>query len=220
LYIFDFDRCTGQLSNPRIVSYPNGFYTWYAAASPDSRFLYLNHPNALYSLDLKAGDLGASLDTVAVYDGFACPNPWQTGIGLPGLGPDGKIYYATHNGTKCMHELHHPNLPGWAADFEQHGLALPRYSQATMCPFPNYRLGVWEGSPCDTMQLQHPPEGFTATRYEKRSDDERGNQNAYQVYHVNVGKAPAEYWPAPGNYYFKQMLRRQKAATAKDIDKE
>ena len=64
-----------------------------------------------------------------------------------------------------MHISHSPNLSGHSADVEQHGLALPKFNDGTMCLFPNYRLGEWEGSPCDTLNFQQPGDGFEKTAY-------------------------------------------------------
>ena len=217
LNIFDFDRCTGLLSNLREVKYPDGyFFTRYAMASPNSRFLYVNDWDTVWSLDLAADDPGVSFDTIIQYDGFVCPLPWQTGIGIPGLGPDGKIYYAAHNSAKCIHVLHQPNLPGWAADFAQHDLPLPRYNEATMCHFPNYRLGIWEGSPCDTMQLVHPPEGFVATKYQAfEAVQRRHEQQGHYSYCVKVGKAVKQHRPSLDSHLLQQALQQRKMTTFK-----
>ncbi len=113
-------------------------------------------------LDLSATNIGGTLDTLAYFDGKASPQePFVTGFFFPNLAPDGKIYYATTNSTLSMHLIHNPDLPGQAADVEQHGLTLPKYNSGTMCLFPNYRLGEWEGSPCDTINDQKPGDGFT-----------------------------------------------------------
>jgi len=163
LYIFDFDRCTGTLSNMKAQPFANDEFLCFAAVfAPDSRHLYLSSWEALTVVDIKATDIIASLDTLAYFDGYASPQePFITGFWNPNLGPDGKIYYATTNSTISMHIIHNPDLPGQAADVEQHGLDLTRYNNGTMCLFPNYRLGEWEGSPCDTLNGQRPGDGFT-----------------------------------------------------------
>ena len=65
-----------------------------------------------------------------------------------------------------MHVVHQPNLPPPLCDLENRGLYLKRFNAFSLCYFPNYRLGVWEGSPCDTLQVQNPPPGFVKTSYE------------------------------------------------------
>ncbi len=167
LRLYDFDRCSGQLSNLRIVPFQEPLHSFYAAFSPDSRFLYLSRPGWVWSLDLQAVDLSASYDSVAAWEINVYPTfPWYTGYGLNQLGPDGKIYYSNWTGTQAMNVMHRPGLPGDAADCEEEGMALPRWSDLGICQFPNYRLGEWEGSPCDTINGQKPGDGFAATLYE------------------------------------------------------
>lgn len=163
LYIYDFDRCSGTFSNFKALPFANhDFFGFATVFAPNSKNLYLSSWETVTVLDLSAPDIGATLDTLAYFDGKASPQePFLTGFWNPNLGPDGKIYYATTNGTLSMHLIHNPDLPGHAADVEQHGLTLPKYNNGTMCLFPNYRLGEWEGSPCDTINGQKPGDGFT-----------------------------------------------------------
>ena len=162
LYIFDFDRCIGTLGNLRALPFANNdFFGFATVFAPDSKHLYLSSWQAVTVLDLSATNIIASLDTLAYFDGNASPSePFVTGFFNPNLGPDGKLYYSTTNGTLSMHLIHNPDLPGHASDVEQHGLDLPKYNSGTMCIFPNYRLGEWEGSPCDTINGQKPGDGF------------------------------------------------------------
>lgn len=167
LYIYDFDRCSGTLNNLQVLPFSDSdFFGFASVFAPDSRHLYLSSWRMITVLDLQATDITATLDTLAYFDGQASPNqPFVTGFWNPNLAPDGKLYYATTNSTLSMHVIHHPNLPGHAADVEQHGLALPKLNSGTMCLFPNYRLGEWEGSPCDTLNFQQPGDGFEKTAY-------------------------------------------------------
>ncbi|MEO6037021.1 MAG: hypothetical protein ABIQ93_01325, partial [Saprospiraceae bacterium] len=70
--IYDFDRCSGQLSNPVTVTIPEAeaFVSW-ACFSPNSRYLYLtNEVSRLYQYDTWATDISASVQLVGEYDGF------------------------------------------------------------------------------------------------------------------------------------------------------
>ena len=170
LRLYDFDRCSGELSNLRVIPFQEPLHSYYAAFSPDSRFLYLNRPGWVWSLDLKAPDLSASYDTVAAFEFNSYPTfPWDTGYGFNQLGPDGKIYWSNWTSTRAMNVMHRPNLPGDAADCEEEGLILPRWNYIGVCQFPNYRLGEWEDSPCDTINGQIPGNGFIAVPYEPMS---------------------------------------------------
>jgi hypothetical protein len=170
LYLMDFNRCTGELTNLRILPYDQttGFRFGSAVFSPDSRFIYLSNSNQIVQLDLEAPNLDYSaVDTVQMYDNFADPYaPFLTQFLYPQLGPDGKIYYSTSGTTPRLHVINRPNLPGLACDVENHGVQLPRFNGRTTCFFPNYRLGEWEGSPCDTLNGQRPGDGFVKTSYE------------------------------------------------------
>lgn len=182
LRLYDFDRCTGQLSNLRIIPYKGQENTFFASFSPDSRFLYLNRPGYVWSLDLLAQDISTSFDTLADWELNYYPNyPWQTAYGFTQLGPDGKIYYSHWSGSsQALNVIHRPNLPGDAADCEEEAFYLPRWSTVTLTQFPNYRLGKWQASPCDTLQAQGPPAGgFTHTPYQP--DKLRTNDQGYAV---------------------------------------
>jgi hypothetical protein len=158
LYIYDFDRCQGILSNLRVLPFGDPkFFGFASVFASDSRHLYLSSWQMLGVLDLAAPDIGKSFDTLAYFDGKALPSPpFMTGFFVPNLAPDGKIYYATTNGTFGLHLIHNPTLDGHASDFEQHGILLPKFNDGTMCQFPNYRLGRWAGSPCDTLPVHKP----------------------------------------------------------------
>ncbi|MBL7775239.1 MAG: hypothetical protein JNK89_04510, partial [Saprospiraceae bacterium] len=168
LRLYDFDRCSGQLSNLRIIPYKGQENTFFASFSPDSRFLYLNRPGYVWSLDLLAQDISASFDTLADWELNYYPNfPWSTSYGLTQLGPDGKIYYSNWGSTQALNLIHRPDLPGDASDCEEDAIHMPRWNDVGITQFPNYRLGKWQASPCDTLQAQGPPaEGFTHTPYQ------------------------------------------------------
>ncbi len=168
LRLYDFDRCSGQLNNLRIVPYKSGaLNSFYAAFSPSNRFLYISRPGWVWSLDMQAPDLSASFDSVAVWELNYYPYYiWATGYGLNQYAPDGKIYWSNYGASQARNVMHRPDLPGDAADCEEEGFILPRWSDLGICQFPNYRLGEWEGAPCDTINGQKPGDGFTASPYE------------------------------------------------------
>lgn len=167
LRLYDFDRCTGTLSNLRIIPYQEPLHSAFAAFSPNNRFLYLSRPGLAWSLDLEAADLSSSFDSISVWENNFLPTyPWSTVLGINQLGPDGKIYWSNWlSPTQALNVMHRPDLPGDAADLEEEGLVLPRWSDLGICQFPNYRLGKWESSPCDTLHFQGTSDGFVATPY-------------------------------------------------------
>lgn len=160
LWIFDFDRCSGLLSKPRVLPYhPPMFWTTSNAFSPDGRFFYAGTHLVVYQLDMKTIDSSTiTFDTIGRYEYGASPAPpYYTHFLLPELAADDKIYYTTFNNSKAFHIIHRPNFPLFAADMAQRGLLLPEHHQLTRCYFPNYRLGKWLNSPCDTLGFASPP---------------------------------------------------------------
>lgn len=162
--VYDFDRCTGTISNPAKVLLPEVELGGGQAFSPNGRFFYMASSAFILQLDLWAPDIAASLDTVAVYDGFTDPFGLPTTFFAMQPGPDGRIYFNTNNATRFLHVIERPNLKGDSCRVMQRGVQLPTYNSFTSPHFSNYRLGPLDGSPCDTLGLDnHPLAGF---RYE------------------------------------------------------
>lgn len=184
--IYDFDRCSGLLSNLRIIPGPPDF-RGLVTFSPSSRRLYVSSYDAIAAMDLQNTDPASTWDTLTYYDGYASPTlPYSTGFWFAQIEPDGQIWWGTTNSTVSMHVVHHPDLPGLAADIEQHGIELPRYNDGTVCRFPNYRLGALTGSPCDTLHMKGPrPPGFQDYPYTAREQDFEG----YRILSPIPGKA-------------------------------
>jgi hypothetical protein len=181
--IMDFDRCTGLFSNLRLLPYPPEVYSWSAAFSEDSRFLYLSRPSMVWSVDMQANNLSTSFDTLGRYNWTYSPAPpWGTGISELQEGADGKIYASTYSGSsRCMNRIERPLLAGLAADLNFGSFKLPRWYSLTMCHYPNYRLGENDGSPCDTLNAQAPGDGFIKTMYDAAGKPRVKAQNDYTI---------------------------------------
>jgi hypothetical protein len=151
--IFDFERCTGQLSNPRTLLL-DSIYVCGAAFSHNSRFLYLSTGLKLYQLDMQAADVFDSKILIGEYDGFM--GPFATTFYHQRLAPDRKIYITATNGVNYLHIIHNPDLLGKACNFEQHGLELATYHAYATPNIPYYRLWDAAGSPCDTLGINGP----------------------------------------------------------------
>ena len=164
--LMNFDRCTGLFSNLRILAYPDEIYSWSAAFSPNSRYLYLSKPSLVTRIDLLANNINTSFDTLGRYNLSHCAtDPSETRVFQMQEGPDGKIYCSSDGDSRCITRIEQPLLPGLAADLYYGGFDLPRSHLYTICHFPNYRLGEWEGALCDTINFQQPGDGFYASRY-------------------------------------------------------
>jgi len=72
LNIFDFDRCTGLLSNPNHVPIgPQGMFLLNCMTlSPSGRYAYYHTTAEIFQYDLEAQDIDNSKILVATFDGF------------------------------------------------------------------------------------------------------------------------------------------------------
>ena len=164
LLIIDFDRCTGDLGTIQNLKVKNKSVLVGTSISPNSRFLYITRSEYVLQYDLEAPDIEASLDTVAVYDGYIHPNIGvRTIFAQSWLGPDGKIYFITGEGTEYLHVIEQPNLKGKSCSVKQRAINLKVTNNGTTPNFPNYRLGPLKGSPCDTLSVS--TKELSATEY-------------------------------------------------------
>jgi hypothetical protein len=160
LFIMDFDREQGLFSNfkNRILHLGVAFAGG-VAFSPNSRYLYVTNSLYIYQFDME--DLFMH-HLVAEYNGLA--NPYPGYFFHAQLGPDCKIYINTSNGTRYLHVIHKPDLPGPQCDVRQHDVILPTYNFIALSHFPNYRLGVVPEPPCepvlDAKETAHAAEAF------------------------------------------------------------
>ena len=156
LLVLDFDRCTGQLSNPVRLDWDSlPFGGGGVAVSPNSRFLYLTSGNTVQQYDLWATDLASSMQVVATYDGFLAP--FETNFFQMMPGPDGKIYIISTYDNNVLHVIHNPNVRGITCNVEQHAYTLPARTSIFTPNFANYNLGPIDGSTCDTLGINNLP---------------------------------------------------------------
>lgn len=158
IYLFDFDRCSGLLSNQRMLSADIAPYAIGVAFSPNSKYLYVAAVEYMYQYDVEAPDVSASRQTVAVFDGHYILDAPQlvTTFGSLMLAPDGKIYGGTGASAWELHIIHHPDRPGLACEVEQHGLRIPHLHGFAPPNFAYYNLWDLPGSPCDTLGIDMP----------------------------------------------------------------
>jgi hypothetical protein len=155
IQIFDFDRCTGLLSNQITLNIPITGGSSGAAISPNSRYLYIITTTIINQYDLWAGDIAATRDTVAVYDGVLDWLPANFFMGS--LARDGKIYVSSPNGVLSLTVIEYPNREGAACSVNQHAIKLPVYNGFGIPNHPNFRLGPIDGSACDTLGIDNIP---------------------------------------------------------------
>jgi hypothetical protein len=175
---FDFDRCTGLLSNFHNFTPANASYNnfWGFEVSPDESKIYITSiyktanqdSSFLFQFDLNASNVLGSVDTLGA---FLAPST----AGLLQKGPDDKIYlsvtwagpdtcfdylycYGTVNTTNSnISVINNPDSSGAACDFQPFSFYLGGHKAYWGLPNnPNYELGAWIGSPCDTLTVGLP----------------------------------------------------------------
>jgi len=150
LHVFDFDRCSGLLSNERTAAFPDDppYQTGGVAISANSRYVYTTTTTRLWQLDLQSPDLDASKILIDTYDGQPFPNYGL--FYLSYLAPDNKIYIAGTSSHRHLHVINSPDSAGLGCDFAQHGVAIPTFNYVSLPNYPFFRLGA-SASPCDSM---------------------------------------------------------------------
>ena len=182
---YDFDRCSGVISNPHVIypeitTFPYNRVFWEGAYSPDDSVFYAttsrasgNNYGYLLQYDLTATDISASCDTL---DSATVP----IGTGAVRLAPDGKIYYSRAYESPGVNSfpykdtmynyinmnlsvINEPDNPGAACNYQPFSFYLG--GKRTYYGLPNnpdYDLGALTGSVCDTLtgiSPLYPPKG-------------------------------------------------------------
>ena len=156
LMVFDFDRCSGLLSNYRNGGAVRDFFSCNGngmAISPNARYLYLSQCDSLFQYDLQASDLAAS--KLLLHTDSPLTDP-ERQLAWMQVAPDGKIYFWPGNGVSCVHVIHNPDEKGLASRPEIQAYCLNHFKNG-FPNFPNYRLGPVDGSACDTLGLNNVP---------------------------------------------------------------
>ncbi len=169
--MYDFDRCTGLLSNPNILPRTVNNSNWWnygAAVSSNNRFLYTtnNGSKELEQYDLQADDVIKSKEIVGNFDFFVDSLGYPTLYGFIQNGSDGKVYIWAGD-TYYMHVIDQPNKKGVSCKLKDRAIQLPARTFGANMYYPNYRLGPLDGSPCDTLGLDnHPVAEFRYDAYD------------------------------------------------------
>jgi hypothetical protein len=173
--LYNFDRCSGLIiattpieQEPLTSPYPNTHLN--CAFSPNNERLYvmsfsqISLAYYIFQFDLTDPNIAASK---TVIDSFSNP---AEGMGEMRLGPDGKIYissfdenfswpypdtstaYTTINNNLSV--INYPDSLGAACDFQPFSFNLGTGRSYFGLPNnPDYELGAWVGSPCDTLTV-------------------------------------------------------------------
>ncbi len=153
IQVFDFDRCTGKLSNAKqFPTYVNpSFKEASIAVSPNSRYLYINDYSRIWQYDLYESEKNAFVDTVGHWDGYFYRDLFTTGFYQMALANDGKIYLSCHSGNIYLHVINHPNERGLSSNVELRKIELEAWMVGGLPIMPNYALGPVINSECDSL---------------------------------------------------------------------
>lgn len=150
--IFDFDRCTGELTNHKSIIFSDTVYSVSGAVSHDSRFLYVSNGFRVFQFDLNQNDIAGTKKIIGTYNSRN-PNSRISyeHIKYAQLGPDNRIYLKAEHDEISLHGILYPDKEGSACSYTQDIVRLPTYNILPLPNNPNYRLGALKGSPCDTL---------------------------------------------------------------------
>lgn len=150
LYLYDFNRETGELSNFQKICADSSLFGGGIAFSANSRFIYVANPSRVFQFDTWANDVAESKILIAEWDGFSVGGIHPVSFNRLLLGPDCRIYINTPSTTSYMHVIMNPDLLGQDCDLRQHAIMTPSWLNRSLPNFPNYRLGVEPTYPCDS----------------------------------------------------------------------
>jgi hypothetical protein len=156
--LYDFDRCTGILSNCKLL-HKTSIYSGYIAFSPNNRYLYTddNSLKTLIQYDLMAPDIENSEQIVSSYDGFIDSlTLYPVTFEAMTRGPDGKIY-SFGSVSHYMHIIDFPDRLGVDCHVRQRAITFPSSTFGANAYYPNYRLGPIDGSSCDSLGIDNTP---------------------------------------------------------------
>ena len=161
LGIYNFDRCTGLLSNPRLVDYSQQEQLYHGGGldiSPNNRFLYVTYYNVLYQYDLWEEDLANSYTVITPPEAETLGGTYHTQYG-----PDGRLYISTASHFsdfetgRAYHIIDRPDEKGAACNLLFNEAQLFTFINSGLAYFPNYRLYDLHDSPCDTLGIDGAP---------------------------------------------------------------
>lgn len=163
IYVYDFDRCTGELSNPTEYDITEFTYCWdyfISCLSPDGSKFYFRKSYEMSSECYNLGEGG-----IYQYDFLTrvVNKVVNNNEGCPFLSPNGKWllmhnYFedSSLNGQPTFDIFYNPNELGNACNYQTHQVMLPSLGGFMPPNLANFRLGPIDGSVCDSLGLNAP----------------------------------------------------------------
>ncbi len=156
--LYDFDRCSGMLSNPIAISkldttQGGGVLALVGSAfSASGQYLYLNSSIRIYQYDAYAPNVLATEQLVAQWDTFTSPCCGSyTTFFMMQLAPDNRIYVSQSVGQDILHYIEFPDSAGMACNVVQNSFITPGRNTFTFPNIVNYDLMNDTTSLCDTV---------------------------------------------------------------------
>lgn len=167
--VFDFDRCSGELSNPVHLAPPFVLDTMGNLAdfmnsmqfSPDNSQFYVILGTMVLQYHVDSPNFPNERDTISGWDTFIDTIPGHNIVPFVNYnsqyGPDGILYIGPAGTQRYLCTINNPNGVGTACDFRMRSVTLPKFWHYSMPNNPNYRLGRLIGSSCDTVYTDVKP---------------------------------------------------------------
>lgn len=161
LFLYDFDRCTGDISNTQLVYKINssGFYG--ASFSPSGQFIYVSTFDSLWQFDIQSTNI--TLSKVFLFSTKQLPLAPDYQFGQHMLAPDGRIYIAISPNNSALVQstdstilhlsaIEYPDSNGISCNFNYNNRSIaPRRTYLGLPNFVNYNLGQLENVNCDSI---------------------------------------------------------------------
>lgn len=155
LSLYNFDRCTGELSNPIQKEFIGIGFINSISFSPNSKLMYVVSKQKIFQFDLESEDIFASELLVAEYDGFTYEVGgvnYASRFGASQLTPTNKIFITPSTGSFYLHVIDQPDVKGVGCNVLQHHIQLPYLNDASIPNLPYFRSAPVYGSACDTLR--------------------------------------------------------------------
>ena len=154
LHVYNFNRCTGKLSNMRVANYPISTDTANAEVpcfSPNNRYIYMPMNYSMYQYDVESNFENSAI-RVAKTDSFREAYFYNiSGFTSCQITPDKKKLIVSSAATRYYHVIDSPDKKGIACNVKLNAIHLPTISYA-IPHFPNYTLGA---DTCYTNSIQY-----------------------------------------------------------------
>lgn len=201
--LYDFDRCSGLLSNAILDSIDNEPGAG-ATFSSNGKYLYALSFSNIYQYQTDTSDFSGSRKLVATYDGFLSLN--QTNFWHSFLAANGKIYITSGGRVVDITCIEYPDSLDTACFVNQHSVHLPSWTFRGHVNHPNYYLGRLSGSPCDTLTWVGVDE-FQPHDFKMRISPNPNNGNFKLVYLLPQNEpGQLKIYDLTGRLTYKQYL--------------